>query len=72
MNASLGRTAYSADSDMNYRLGATLIYQQNNSPWMFIVGARYDFLGDEIDDSPIVDDDTELTAVAGFGYSFGK
>ena len=72
VNASIGRTAYSADSDINYRLGATLIYQQNNSPWMFIVGARYDFLGDEIDDSPIVDDDTELTAVAGFGYSFGK
>lgn len=66
----IGRFAYSADSDFNYRLGATLVYRQNNSPWMFLLGARYDFLGDEIDDSPIVSEDTELTAVAGFGYSF--
>jgi outer membrane protein len=72
VNTSIGRTAYSADSDFNYRLGATLIYQQKESPWMFLVGARYDFLGDEISDSPIVSEDSELTAVAGFGYTFGK
>lgn len=66
----IGRFAYSADSDLNYRLGATLVYSQKNSPWMFLLGARYDFLSDEIDDSPIVSEDTELTAVAGFGYRF--
>lgn len=31
-----------------------------------------DLLGDEIDDSPIVDDDTGLTAILGVAYSFGK
>jgi outer membrane scaffolding protein for murein synthesis (MipA/OmpV family) len=39
---------------------------------MFIGGLRYDILGDEIDDSPIVEDDNELTAVLGVAYTFGK
>jgi MipA family protein len=67
-----GRPAYSADDDINYRLGAVAIYQQKTSPWMFIGGLRYDILGDEIDDSPIVEDDNELTAVLGVAYTFGK
>lgn len=68
----IGRTAYSADSDYNYRLGAVAVYQQKTSPWMYIGGLRYDLLGDEIDDSSIVDDDTELTAVLGVAYTFRK
>jgi outer membrane protein len=71
-NLAIGRTPYSADSDINYRVGVMAIYQQKSSPWMYMAGARYSFLGDEIDDSPIVDDDTELTAILGFAYSFGK
>lgn len=71
-NPSIGRTAYSADSDINYRFGAVAVYQKKTSPWMYIAGLRYDLLGDEIDDSPIVDDDTELTAVLGVAYTFGK
>ena len=69
---SIGRTRYSADSDFNYRFGAVAVYQQKTSPWMYIGGLRYDLLGDEIDDSSIVDDDTELTAVLGVAYAFGK
>ena len=68
----IGRTAYSADSDINYRFGAVAIYQKKTSPWMYVAGLRYDLLGDEIDDSPVVDDDTELTAVLGVAYTFGK
>lgn len=68
----IGRYAYSADDDINYRLGAVAVYQKKTSPWMYIAGLRFDFLGDEIDDSPIVDDDTELTAVLGVAYTFGK
>jgi outer membrane protein len=69
---SIGRTAYSADSDFNYRFGAVAVYQQKTSPWMYIAGVRFDLLGDEIDDSSIVDDDTELTAVLGVAYTFRK
>jgi outer membrane scaffolding protein for murein synthesis (MipA/OmpV family) len=29
-------------------------------------------LGDEIDDSPIVSEDDEMTAFIGFAYRFGK
>ena len=68
----IGRRAYSADSDFNYRFGAVAVYQKKTSPWMYIGGLRYDLLGDEIDDSPIVDDDTELTAVLGVAYTFRK
>ena len=66
------RTAYSADSDFNYRFGAVAVYQRKTSPWMYIGGLRYDLLGDEIDDSPIVDDDNELTALLGVAYTFRK
>jgi len=72
VNIPIGRTAYSADSDFNYRFGAVAVYQQKTSPWMYIAGLRYDLLGDEIDDSPIVEDDTELTAIIGVAYSFRK
>ena len=72
VNLAIGRTAYSADSDVNYRVGVVTIYQQKTSPWMYMAGLRYSFLGDEIDDSSIVDDDTELTAILGVAYTFGK
>jgi outer membrane protein len=67
-----GRPAYSADSDINFRFGALAIYQQKTSPWMYLAGLRFDLLGDEIDDSPIVDDDTELTAILGVAYTFRR
>ncbi len=68
----IGRRAYSADDDINYRLGAVAVYQQKTSPWMFAGGLRYDILGDEINDSPIVSEDDEMTAFIGFAYRFGK
>lgn len=71
-NLNIGRFAYSADDDINYRFGAVAVYQKKSSPWMYLGGLRYDLLGDEIDDSPIVSDDTELTAVLGVAYTFGK
>jgi outer membrane protein len=71
-NPAIGRTAYTADSDINYRIGAVAAYQKKNSPWMYIAGLRYDFLGDEITDSPIVGDDSEMTAVLGIAYTFRR
>lgn len=68
----LGRPAYSANDDFNYRLGAVAVYQQKTSPWLFAGGLRYDILGDEITDSPIVSEDEEMTAFIGFAYQFGR
>ena len=66
----IGRFAYSADSDINYQVGAMVVYQKKTSPWMYIAGVRYESLGDEIDDSPIIDDDSELSGMLGVGYTF--
>lgn len=66
----IGRYAYSADYDINYRLAAVAVYQQKTSPWMFIGGLRYEIYGDEIYDSPIVESGTELSALLGFAYTF--
>jgi outer membrane protein len=72
VNNSIGRTAYSADSDFNYRLGAMVIYQEKTSPWLFAGGLRYEFLGSEIKDSPIVDNSNEPSAFLGVAYTFRK
>jgi len=67
-----GRSAYSAGADLNYRLGAVAVYQEKTSPWMYAAGLRYDIYGSEIEDSPIVDNDNELSAFIGVAYTFGK
>ncbi len=64
------RPAYSADEGSNFRWSAVAIYQQQTSPLMFMAGVRYDQLADEIDDSPIVEDNNELTALIGIAYTF--
>lgn len=61
---------YQADNDVNYRLGVFGAYQQPDSPWLFLGGISYTFLGDEIKDSPIVSEDNELSALLGVAYSF--
>jgi outer membrane protein len=61
---------YTADSDVNYRLGIVAAYQSPNSQWMFMGGLRYEFFGDEITDSTIVSEDEQLSALIGFAYSF--
>jgi len=65
------RPAYSADAEVNFRLGAVTTYRPEGSKWSFLLGARYDMFGDEIDDSPITNDDAQLMVLAGFGYTFG-
>ncbi|NOR39981.1 MAG: hypothetical protein GQ537_02070 [Gammaproteobacteria bacterium] len=61
---------YSADADVNYRLGVVAVYQQPQSHWMFMGGLRYEFLGDEITDSSIVSEDEQLSALIGVAYTF--
>jgi outer membrane protein len=61
---------YTADSDVNYRLGVVAVYQQPHSHWMFMGGLRYEFFGDEITDSTIVSEDEQLSALIGVAYTF--
>jgi outer membrane scaffolding protein for murein synthesis (MipA/OmpV family) len=72
VDLNLGRTAYEGDDETWVRLGLVLGYQRPESKWMFLVGGRYDIMGDEVDDSPITSDDKMFMGFAGFGYSFGK
>ena len=62
--------SYTADSDVNYRLGVVAVYQQPHSHWMFMGGLRYEFFGDEITDSTIVSEDEQLSALIGVAYTF--
>jgi outer membrane scaffolding protein for murein synthesis (MipA/OmpV family) len=49
-----------------------LLYQRPESKWLFALATRYTFLGDEIEDSPIVNDDGELMGLLAIGYTFGR
>ena len=66
------RPAYSPDEEVNYRLQGVLLYQRPESKWLFALATRYTFLGDEIEDSPIVNDDGELMGLLAIGYTFGR
>ena len=72
VDLNLGRTAYEGDDETWVRLGLVMGYQRPDSKWLFLVGARYDIMGDEVDDSPITSDDKMFMGFAGVGYSFGK
>ena len=65
-----GRPAYSADEETNFRLQAITAYTFAESAWTLYVGGRYEFLGDEISDSPIVGDDKQWMGMVGFTYTF--
>ena len=70
--ATMIRPAYEADDDINYRFGLNASYQKPGSPWRYMGAISYELLGDEIDDSPIVEDDSVLSAFIGIGYTFGN
>ena len=66
------RPRFSPDEEMSYDLAGLMIYQQNDSPWLLATGAKYTMYGDEVDDSPITSDDSELSLFLGIGYTFRK
>lgn len=66
-----GRPAYSPDGEAIFRVQALTAYRFSESRWMAYFGGRYDFLGDEITDSPIVGDDYQYILMTGFTYTFG-
>ena len=63
------RPRYSPDEEMAYDLSGVMIFQQDTSPWLVAAGAKYTFYGDEVDDSPITSDDSELSLFFGVGYT---
>ncbi len=67
-----GRTSYSADDETGIRLGGLLGYNASGSKWTFLGGARYDYLGDEVDNSSITENDYQYALFGGFTYAFGK
>lgn len=70
--ATMVRPAYEADDDINYRFGLNASYQKPGSRWRYMGGIVYELLGDEIDDSPIVEDDSVLSGFIGVAYTFGN
>lgn len=72
VDTNIGRTAYEGDSQIFGRVGMTIGYQRPSSKWLLLFGARYDFMGDEVDDSPITSDDKQFMGFVGVGYTFRK
>ena len=68
--ATAARPAYSADEDISYRTDLGIFYSKPGSRWVYSAGFRYEFYGDEVDDSPITDDDTVFSAFGGIAYAF--
>lgn len=64
------RPAYEADEQVIARLQAAAAWSPEDTKWTVIFGLRYDFMGDEVDDSPITDDDGMATAFLAVGYKF--
>ncbi len=67
--ARVGRSAYAPDSTMTYTAGATFAYPLGDK-WAAIADVQYEFFGDEIQDSPIVDEDGIFRVVIGSVYRF--
>lgn len=64
------RPQYSGDGEVNYRGSAVALWNPGGSKWQIVGGAIFDAYGDEIDDSPIVDDSTMFTGFLALGYRF--
>ncbi|HLF17929.1 MAG TPA: MipA/OmpV family protein [Candidatus Omnitrophota bacterium] len=67
--AAAGRPAYEADSTVNFVAGA-MVAVPFAEDWAWITDAQYQMLGDEIEDSPIVEENEILTFVSGIVYRF--
>ncbi len=64
-----GRPAYNAGADLNWFAGLSASYKLDEK-WSLFAGFTYELLGDEITDSPIVDDDYKISILAGAMYKF--
>jgi outer membrane protein len=63
------RPRYNPTDGVNYYATAFMSYNLNK--WLFMGFAKYQFFSDEVDDSPLTEDDQMLTLGAGVAYVFG-
>ncbi len=63
------RPAYNADSTVNWFTAMTIMYDLNEQ-WSLFTNLTWTFYGSEISDSPIVDEDSGLSALFGIMYNF--
>ena len=61
-----------AEEETGVRVGGLFGYNAQGSKWTFLFGGRYDYLGDEVDDSSITENDYQYALFGGFTYAFGK
>lgn len=61
--------AYQTGSTNSYSLGVLGVYEMNKK-WSLVGNIQNEFVGDEISDSPIVEDDQRLSVFAGVLYKF--
>ncbi len=64
-----GRPAYLGDSTVNFWAGVT-VARPVTERWSFFAAASYQSFGDEIKDSPIIDENGTSHAVVGLLYNF--
>ena len=65
--ANPGRPEYQADAGLNYQIGASLNYQIDDK-WSWFNRVGVEFLSDEIQDSPLVEDDYSISIFTGISY----
>jgi outer membrane protein len=64
-----GRPAYDANAAVNPFVGLRLL-RSLGKRWTLLGAAQYEWFDDEISDSPIVDEDYDISVMAGLLYSF--
>ncbi|MEM8814254.1 MAG: MipA/OmpV family protein [Pseudomonadota bacterium] len=67
--ATAERPAYTGESVVNASVGVTLM-REIADRWQLVGGAEYVLLGDDIEDSPIIDKDRETVAFGAIVYLF--
>ncbi len=67
--ARAGRPAYAPDDTISPAIRLA-VRRELSSHWGLLLGFQYEWLDNEISDSPIVDDDTTLSLLLGATYTF--
>jgi outer membrane protein len=67
--ARTGRPAYDADAAFDPFVGLRLL-RALGKKWTFLAAAQYEWFDGEIADSPIVDEDYDISVMVGLLYSF--
>lgn len=69
--AGAGLAAYEPDAALTYETSLELSRQVGNH-WLVFTSVTYEAFDDEISQSPMVDQNYQLSAFAGVTYHFGK